>query len=94
MIKFSEILTSDKYVNGKFFGDGANRKPVVDRCEHKKSIFQLKIIPTNRPDLAYFPKYVPVIKESCVNCSKYISFARQTQDLVDLFNEKLKEIQI
>lgn len=48
MKKVSEILTSDKYLNGRFFGDGVVRKTVLGSCTdcaHEDRVFTIKIIP-------------------------------------------------
>ncbi len=94
MNKVLEILTSDKYLNSRFFGDGAVRKSVLDQCTHEKSIYTLKIIPTNRSEDPWYPKFIPQFKQSCGGCGKYLKFAVQTSELIDKFNQKLQEVVI
>ncbi len=94
MKKLSEILSSDKYLNGKFFGDGVVRRTVLDRCTHEKSILTLKIIPTNRADDPWYPRFIPQIKQSCCNCGKYLKFVAQSPELIAKFNQKLQEVAI
>jgi len=59
-------------------------------CTHPGTTHQLRIIPTNRADPLY-PKFIPQIKASCSACGKYLRFAKQTPDLVETFNQFLKE---
>lgn len=92
MKKVSEILTSDKYLNGRFFGDVVVRKSVLGQCAHEIQIQTIKIIPTNRPEDPWYPKFIPQIKQSCGDCGKYLKFAVQTPDLIDRFNKILEEI--
>lgn len=94
MKKVSEILTSKSYLQGRFFGDGVERKNFTDQCAHKNQIYTLKIIPTNRPENSRYPKFIPQIKQSCQNCSKYLKFAPQTPALINKFNKKLQEVVI
>lgn len=90
MKRVSDILTSDKYLNGRFFETGGVRKTVLGQCSHEKSAYTLKIISTNRPYDPYFPKWIPQIKKSCSDCHKYLKFATQSPELIDKFNQLLE----
>ncbi len=94
MKKVSEILTSGKYLNEQFFGNGVVRKSVLDQCTHESQICTLKIIPTNRSEDPRYPKFIPQIKQSCQGCGKYLKFATQTPALINKFNQKLQEVVI
>lgn len=59
-------------------------------CGSLKRGFNLKIIPTGKP-LPY-PKYIPQIKENCLDCMKYIRFSPQTPELVAAFNKKFEGV--
>ena len=60
-------------------------------CDKAKAVFKLKIIPTNHPNLATFPKWIPQIKAICPKCGNYIKFASQTPELIEKFNDILNE---
>lgn len=60
-------------------------------CGSINRISTIKLIPTNRQDFA-FPKFIPQIKESCGNCSRYLKFATQTPELIAKFNRELEGI--
>ena len=92
MKRVSEILISKKYLHGRFCESGAIRRTVLDQCTHEKSIFTLKIIPTNRLEDPWYPKFVPQIKQSCRDCGKYLKFAPQSSELIAKFNQELEGI--
>jgi len=59
-------------------------------CQSTDRKYSLKLIPTNRGE--YYPKYIPLIKEMCRNCGRYIKFAFQTLELIDRFNGILTDV--
>lgn len=89
MKKISEIITSDQYLDGRFFGTGVVRRTILDPCTHKKATHFLKLIPTNRQD-PFWPKYIPQIKKCCKDCGKYLKFAEQTPELIAKCNQALE----
>lgn len=64
------------------------------QCGSTKRGYNLRVVPTNRPDLPLFPKYNVMIKENCLKCSKYIRFSPQTPELVELINKRLEGLVI
>lgn len=94
MKRVSDILTSKQYLQGRFFGSGVTRETVLGQCFHNKSAYTLKIIPTNRPNDPYFPKFIPQIKQSCSDCGKYLKFATQSPELINRVNKILREVPI
>lgn len=60
-------------------------------CGKSETQYQLRIIPSGNFD-PYFPKFLPQIKEVCLECGRYKRFARQTEVLIDRFNQRLETI--
>lgn len=52
----------------------------------------LKVIPTGRN--LPFPKYIPQFKASCIKCGRFLNFEKQSENLINNFNEKLTSIHI
>jgi len=53
----------------------------------------LQLIYSGRKD-AYFPTFIPQIKEVCSVCGRYRRFVKQTEMLVTRFNERLEKIPV
>ena len=62
-------------------------------CMETNRKYTMRLIFTNRQDLAY-PKFIPQIKELCSSCGQYIKFAKQTEELIERFNEELIKIEV
>jgi len=58
-------------------------------CASAEKVYGLKLISSGKQPP--FPKYIPMIKEICAGCGRYIKFAIQTHELVETFNQFLKE---
>ncbi len=58
-------------------------------CQHKSWHIILKLIPTNRPNLIHYPKYVPQIKRSCCDCDMFLGFAKQDEKTINYINNEL-----
>ncbi len=69
-------------------------KALCLHCKSPKRKYRVQLIPTNKPQLTYFPKYLPQIKESCGECGKFIKFSTQTPEIIKLINDQLKDFEI
>ena len=83
-------------VNENLCNNHENIKFLVDdecfHCGSKDRRYSLKLIRTNRPDLKYYPEYIPQVKECCAKCGKHIRFSPQTDQLITRFNEELSNL--
>lgn len=86
MKSVGEILSQRKYAIEK-----TGVIPCLN-CGSYMRKFSLKLIPTNRPDLPHFPKFIPQVRESCFDCLKFIKFSTQSSQLVEMLNKKLEGI--
>ena len=86
----------NEIVNEKLFNNQENIMfPKENECFHcgsKDRSFSLRLIHTNRPDLKYYPEYIPQVKECCAKCGKHIRFSPQTDQLITRFNEELSNL--
>lgn len=63
-------------------------------CQTTDRVYTIKLIATNRPDLAHFPKFIPQIKASCEKCKRFLKFAVQHPELINKLNRILQEVPI
>lgn len=61
-------------------------------CQSEMRIQTFKLISSGRRPP--YPKYVPMIKETCATCGRYIRFVPQTDELINKINEKTQDIKI
>lgn len=66
-----------------------NNKTTCQKCKSKYSLLLLKLIPSGKP--FPYPKYIPMVKQTCANCGVYIKFIEQTPEMINLINEQLEK---
>lgn len=67
-------------------------KTVCLRCDSTKTNLTVKLVSSGKPHP--YPKFIPMIKQSCVSCGVYIKFAQQTSELIEAINQQLEKILI
>lgn len=61
------------------------------KCDSSVGLYQIRLIPSNRNNVGVyqFPKYIPQIREVCVN-GHFQKFVQQTKELIDMANRQLE----
>lgn len=88
-----EILSSPDYQKHLSDTVGAAQAVCPD-CRSTETRVRLQIIPTNRPEWKIYPLYVPQVRRECAKCHKWITFERQTPELIEFTNQLLERVGI
>lgn len=63
-------------------------KTTCRKCGSKYSLLKLKLISSGKS--FPYPKYIPMVKQTCASCRVYIKFIEQTPEIINLINEQLE----
>src|SRR3989338_6764169 len=81
-----------KIANQMFNAKNIDPDSTCFKCGKHDFKLSMKIIPTGRSE--HYPKFIPQIRQDCVNCGSFKKWAIQTPELIAVFNGKLEEIEI